>query len=47
MAKIYPQNALKKSKFSPKKETVMFLINYSKALNVFKIGKMSIEILSN
>ena len=47
MAKIYPQEALKGSKNLPKKETIQFLLNYSKALNIFKVGKMSIEILAN
>jgi hypothetical protein len=48
MAKIYPQEAFKGSKkILPKKETIQFLLNYSKALNVLKVGKMSIEILAN
>jgi hypothetical protein len=47
MAKIYPQEALKGSKILPKKETIQFLLNYSKALNILKVGKMSIEILAN
>ena len=47
MAKIYPQEALKGSKILPKKETSQFLLNYSKALNVIKVGKISIEILAN
>ncbi len=47
MAKIYPQEALKGSKILPKKETIQFLLNYSKALNIFKVGKKSIEVLAN
>lgn len=47
MAKIYPQEALKGSKILPKKETIQFLLNYSKVLNILKVGKMSIEILAN
>jgi hypothetical protein len=47
MAKIYSQEVLKGSKVLPKKETIQFLLNYSKALNVIKVGKMSIEILAN
>jgi hypothetical protein len=47
MAKIYSNQALEISKKLPKKETIQFLLNYSKALNVIKVGKMSIEILAN
>ena len=47
MAKIYSKQALEISKKLPKKETIQFLLNYSKALNVIKVGKMSIEILAN
>jgi hypothetical protein len=47
MAKIYSNQALEISKNLPKKETIQFLLNYSKALNVIKVGKMSIEILAN
>lgn len=47
MAKIYSKEALEISKKLPKKETIQFLLNYSKALNVLKVGKMSIEILAN
>ena len=47
MAKIYSHQALEVSKKLPKKETIQFLLNYSKALNVIKVGKMSIEILAN
>jgi hypothetical protein len=47
MAKIYSNQAFEVSKKLPKKETIQFLLNYSKALNVIKVGKMSIEILAN
>jgi hypothetical protein len=47
MAKIYSQEALEVSKKLPKKETIQFLLNYSKALNVIKIGNKSFEILAN
>ncbi len=47
MAKIYSKQALEVSKKLPKKETIQFLLNYSKALNILKVGKMSIEILAN
>jgi hypothetical protein len=47
MAKIYSNQALEVSKKLPKKETIQFLLNYSKALNVIKVGKIKIEILAN
>jgi hypothetical protein len=47
MAKIYSKQALEVSKKLPKKETIQFLLNYSKALSILKVGKMSIEILAN
>lgn len=47
MAKIYSKQALEVSKKLPKKETIQFLLNYSKALNILKVGKMSIEIVAN
>lgn len=47
MAKIYSKQALEVSKKLPKKETIQFLLNYSKALNVIKVGKMSIEMMAN
>jgi hypothetical protein len=47
MAKIYSKQALEISKKLPKKETIQFVLNYSKALNILKVGKMSIEILAN
>ena len=47
MAKIYSNQALEISKKLPKKETIQFLLNYSKAFNVIKVGKIKIEILAN
>ena len=47
MAKIYSQEAFEISKKVPKKETIQFLLNYSKALNVIKIGNKTFEILAN
>ena len=47
MAKLYSKQALANSKMLPKKETVSFLLNYSKALNVVKIGNIKCEIIAN
>ncbi len=40
MAKIYSKKALATPKMLPKKETVKFLVSYSKALNMIKVGKI-------
>ncbi len=37
----------KSSKNLPKKETINFLLNYSKSLNIVKIGKMTFEVNAN
>ncbi len=47
MAKIYSKKTVATSKMQPKKETVSFLLNYSKALSFIKVGKMKIENIAN
>jgi hypothetical protein len=47
MAKLYSTKALANAKMTPKKETINFLLNYSKALNMVKIGTMNFEIIAN
>ncbi len=47
MAKLYSKKALATTKMLPKKETVQFLLNYSKALNIVKIGNQNFEIIAN
>lgn len=47
MAKIYSKKTLATSTMKPKKETVSFLLNYSKALSFIKVGKMKIETIAN
>lgn len=47
MAKIYSKKALVKNSMKPKKETISFLLNYSKALSFIKVGKMKIETIAN
>lgn len=47
MAKLYSKKALATTKMLPKKETVQFLLNYSKALNIVKIGNKNFEIIAN
>lgn len=47
MAKLYAKKPVAAPKMNPKKETVSFLLNYSKALTVLKTGKMKIEHIAN
>ena len=47
MAKIYSKTIVTSSNMKPKKETVSFLLNYSKALSIYKVGNMSIETIAN
>lgn len=47
MAKLYSQKKLASVKMLPKKETVNFLLNYSKALSIIKIDNMSFETIAN
>jgi hypothetical protein len=50
MGKIYLKNTSKEDTFNhpqPRKETIKFLLNYSKALNVVEYKKMKFETLLN
>ena len=47
MAKIYSKETLVTASMKPKKETVSFLLNYSKALSMIKVNNMSFEIIAN
>ena len=48
MAKLYSQNSIKKlNEPEPRKETVNFLLNYSKALSVINCNKMKFEAFLN
>ena len=47
MAKIYSEEKLVETSMKPKKETISFLLNYSKALSFLKVGKMKIETIAN
>jgi hypothetical protein len=47
MAKIYSKRTLVKPIMKPKKEVVSFLLNYSKALSIAKVGKENFEIIAN
>jgi len=47
MAKIYSKRKLASQKLLPKKETISFLIAYSKALNIIKVGNLNFENIAN
>ena len=47
MAKIYSPKKLVINTMKPKKETISFLLNYSKALSVIKVNNTSFEIIAN
>lgn len=47
MAKLYSECPQKSDNLNPKEETVSFLLNYSKALNVMQGEKWKFETLLN
>lgn len=47
MAKIYTTKKLVTTAVKPKKETISFLLNYSKALSVLNVNNKSFEIVAN
>lgn len=47
MAKIYSKRKLTTPKMLPKKETISFLLNYSKALRIVKTGGINFECVVN
>ena len=47
MAKIYSKKKLATPKMLPKKETISFLLNFSKALSIIKVGNMNFETIAN
>jgi len=47
MAKIYSKKTLAITTMKPQKETISFLLNYSKALSIIKVNNMSFEVMAN
>jgi len=47
MAKIYSKQSLAVSKMLPRKQTINFLLNYSKAMTMVKVGRMTFECIAN
>lgn len=47
MAKLYSKKKLAINRMLPKKETISFILNYSKALRIQKVGNLTFEIIVN
>ena len=47
MAKLYSKKALATTKMLPSKQTINFILNYSKALKIVKAGNMNFELIAN
>ncbi|MGH2664418.1 hypothetical protein [Flavobacterium sp.] len=47
MAKLYTKKKKATPKMLPKKETVNFILNYSKALRIVKVGDVNFETIAN
>lgn len=47
MAKLYNKKTVSYPKMTPKWQTINFILNYSKALTVVKIGTQNFEVISN
>jgi hypothetical protein len=47
MAKLYSKKKLASTKMLPKKETLQFILQYSRALRIVKIGNMNFENIAN
>lgn len=47
MAKIYSRKSVTNSNMKPRKETISFLLNYSKALSYLKVNGLKVEVIAN
>ena len=47
MTELYFENTYQEKQMTPKKETINFLLNYSKALTILKSKNKEYEILQN
>ena len=47
MAKLYSKKNVRSKRTLPSNETISFLLNYSKALTIKKVGKITFEIIAN
>ena len=44
MPKLYTQGSEKMNTLQPKKETIRFILNYSKAMRIMRVGKLQVEV---
>jgi hypothetical protein len=47
MAKLYSNEKIVTPKLLPKKETIKFILQYSAALRVIKVGNQKFELIAN
>lgn len=47
MAKLYTSRKLATSKMLPKKATVSYILQYSKALKIVKLGTLNFKFIAN
>ncbi|WP_322550689.1 hypothetical protein [Flavobacterium psychraquaticum] len=47
MAKLYSKKKLAIQNMKPKKETISFLLSFSKAMSIHKVGNLTFEINAN
>lgn len=47
MAKLYSKKKLASKKMLPKKDTIRLILQYSRALNIVKVGNMSFDTIAN
>ena len=47
MAKLYTKKKFAVENLKPKKETISFILNYSKVLSIHKIGNSNFQIIVN
>ena len=47
MAKLYAKKKFTIQDLKPRKETISFILNYSKALSIHKIGNSNFQIIAN
>ena len=47
MPKLYTQGSKKMNRLQPKKETINFILNYSKAMRIMQVGNVQVEVHQN
>lgn len=47
MAKLYSKKKISFQSMKPKKRTISFILNYSKALSIYNMGNSNFEIIAN